>query len=105
MQDEERVVLARIVMAHREHIITALIRAERTEEGDHLRRFRFDELQVDRSEHPMFVSGGSRSHGVCRRCTKEVHSPIWRAQSERTILPKCALARMCAKAASASANG
>jgi hypothetical protein len=30
---------------------------------------------------------------------------FWRAQSERTILPKCALARMCAKAASASANG
>jgi hypothetical protein len=30
---------------------------------------------------------------------------IWRAQSDRTILPKCALARMCAKAASASANG
>src|SRR5215471_11986381 len=29
---------------------------------------------------------------------------IWPAQSERTILPKCALARICAKAVSASAN-
>jgi hypothetical protein len=44
-----------------------IIRAERTEEGDHLRRFRFDELQVDRNEHPMFVFGGSRLHEVCRR--------------------------------------
>ncbi len=32
------------------------------------------------------------------------HVLRWRAQSERTILPKCALARMCAKAVSASVN-
>jgi hypothetical protein len=64
-----------------------IIRAERTEEGDHLRRFRFDELQVDRSEHAMFVSGGSRLDGVSMRCTKEVHSPIILQKATLRIAP------------------
>ena len=43
-----------------------------------------------------FESNGSLSRDA---------SELRRAQSERTILPKCALAHMCAKAASASVNG